>query len=274
MLHSVVNPCKQDAFQLSEVEIDEFTFHYSVYEPPHIQNDIITINRQYAADHQVRLNQKQCVYVCDFMLLCEGVGVSGTQSEAMLGERTLGGLVLICICLVWGRLAVVVLNDGCMCGACIAMCFANMCRSSWLSVTRWRSQPCWDATRSGCRWGQRLAFVVVPASKQHVCGCGCLRSGVLVCPSTLSVPESLTQHALFAPLVVLKTLPIRVPTYCHCSVCKPFACRMFVIVSHVVSSCLPAHMYTSRPLLKRRETFQTRWHSMAGWQYRASRQRA
>lgn len=53
VLQSVVNPCKQDPFQLSEVEIDEFTFHYSMYEPPHIQNDVITINRQYAADHQV-----------------------------------------------------------------------------------------------------------------------------------------------------------------------------------------------------------------------------
>jgi uncharacterized Rmd1/YagE family protein len=57
VLLTVVNPCKQDPFQLSEVEIDEFTFHYSVYEPPHIQNDIITINRQYAADHQVCLAQ-------------------------------------------------------------------------------------------------------------------------------------------------------------------------------------------------------------------------
>lgn len=55
VLLTVVNPCKQDPFQLSEVEIDEFTFHYSVYEPPHIQNDVITINRQYAADHQVKL---------------------------------------------------------------------------------------------------------------------------------------------------------------------------------------------------------------------------
>lgn len=53
VLLTVVNPCKQDPFQMTEVEIDEFTFHYSVYEPPHIQNDIITINRQYAADHQV-----------------------------------------------------------------------------------------------------------------------------------------------------------------------------------------------------------------------------
>jgi len=54
VLESVVSPCKQDPFQPSEIEIDEFTFHYSMYEPPHIQNDVITINRQYAADHQVR----------------------------------------------------------------------------------------------------------------------------------------------------------------------------------------------------------------------------
>lgn len=29
-------------------------FNYSVLEPPHVQNDVITINKSYAADHQVR----------------------------------------------------------------------------------------------------------------------------------------------------------------------------------------------------------------------------
>lgn len=32
-----------------------FTFHYSTIEPPHIQNDVITLNKTYAADHQVKL---------------------------------------------------------------------------------------------------------------------------------------------------------------------------------------------------------------------------
>jgi len=50
---SIINPCKLEPLELSEIEIDEFTFHYSTIEPPHIQNDIITINQSYAADHQV-----------------------------------------------------------------------------------------------------------------------------------------------------------------------------------------------------------------------------
>ncbi|KAG2443260.1 hypothetical protein HYH02_009333 [Chlamydomonas schloesseri] len=40
---------------LSRYERDEFVFNISVSEPPHIQNDTITINRRQASDHQVRL---------------------------------------------------------------------------------------------------------------------------------------------------------------------------------------------------------------------------
>lgn len=40
---------------LEEPDVDEFVFNISVSEPPHIQNDTITINRRQAADHQVRL---------------------------------------------------------------------------------------------------------------------------------------------------------------------------------------------------------------------------
>jgi len=53
VLMSVVTPSKLEPLELSEIEIDEFTFHYSTIEPPHIQNDIITLNQSYAADHQV-----------------------------------------------------------------------------------------------------------------------------------------------------------------------------------------------------------------------------
>ncbi|GIL62527.1 hypothetical protein Vafri_16738 [Volvox africanus] len=35
--------------------MDEFIFNISVSEPPHIQNDTITINRRQATDHRVRL---------------------------------------------------------------------------------------------------------------------------------------------------------------------------------------------------------------------------
>ncbi|KAG2443418.1 hypothetical protein HXX76_001776 [Chlamydomonas incerta] len=40
---------------LARYERDEFVFNISVSEPPHIQNDTITINRRQATDHQVRL---------------------------------------------------------------------------------------------------------------------------------------------------------------------------------------------------------------------------
>ncbi|GLI71318.1 hypothetical protein VaNZ11_016477 [Volvox africanus] len=40
---------------LARYDMDEFIFNISVSEPPHIQNDTITINRRQATDHQVRL---------------------------------------------------------------------------------------------------------------------------------------------------------------------------------------------------------------------------
>ncbi|WIA14005.1 hypothetical protein OEZ85_002566 [Tetradesmus obliquus] len=52
---TVIGPCKLEPLDLHEIEIDEFTFHYSTVEPPHIQNDVITLNKTYAADHQVKL---------------------------------------------------------------------------------------------------------------------------------------------------------------------------------------------------------------------------
>jgi len=55
IVHAVINPCKVEPLELSDVEIDEFEFNYSLLEPPHIQNDVITINKGYAADHQVKL---------------------------------------------------------------------------------------------------------------------------------------------------------------------------------------------------------------------------
>lgn len=56
---SIINPCRLEPLDLHEIEIDEFTFHYSTVEPPHIQNDVITINKSYAADHQVRCSGYQ-----------------------------------------------------------------------------------------------------------------------------------------------------------------------------------------------------------------------
>ena len=42
VMRSLVAPCLVDALPASEVEVDEFQFHYSLSEKPHIQNDTIT----------------------------------------------------------------------------------------------------------------------------------------------------------------------------------------------------------------------------------------
>lgn len=55
VLATVVNNAKTDPLSPSEVEIDEFQFHYSAHELPHIQNDRIILNKASAGDHQVQL---------------------------------------------------------------------------------------------------------------------------------------------------------------------------------------------------------------------------
>lgn len=70
VVHAVVNPCKLDALEPGEVEIDEFEFNYSMHEPPHIQNDVITINRSYAGDHQVSEVRRRHHSTLRVVLLC------------------------------------------------------------------------------------------------------------------------------------------------------------------------------------------------------------
>lgn len=55
LLGHVVSRCQIDPLPDSEVEIDEFQYHYSAHEPPHMLNDVITINRRQGSDHQVQL---------------------------------------------------------------------------------------------------------------------------------------------------------------------------------------------------------------------------
>ena len=38
---------------LEEHEVDEFEFHFSTGEKSHVQNDTVTLNKKFAADHQV-----------------------------------------------------------------------------------------------------------------------------------------------------------------------------------------------------------------------------
>ena len=58
---------------LAQVEIDEFQFNCSTNEPPHIQNDMITINKRQAADHRVGVMWQTIV---DGSLLSQGYNIS------------------------------------------------------------------------------------------------------------------------------------------------------------------------------------------------------
>lgn len=49
-------PCEENPLPVSELEIDEFQFHYTASERPHIQNDTITINHRFANDHIIKLS--------------------------------------------------------------------------------------------------------------------------------------------------------------------------------------------------------------------------
>ncbi|KAK9814251.1 hypothetical protein WJX72_002986 [[Myrmecia] bisecta] len=56
ILRNVVVPCEENPLPPSEVEIDEFQFHYTANEKPHIQNDTITINHRLSNDHLIKLS--------------------------------------------------------------------------------------------------------------------------------------------------------------------------------------------------------------------------
>ena len=55
---SPVRQCSSllDTLSSCQIQVEELSFHYSANEPPHIRNDIITINRWQASDHQVKLS--------------------------------------------------------------------------------------------------------------------------------------------------------------------------------------------------------------------------
>lgn len=56
VIRNIVTPCLIDPLPQREIEVDEFTFHYTVSEKPHIQNDTITINYRLANDHLIKLS--------------------------------------------------------------------------------------------------------------------------------------------------------------------------------------------------------------------------
>lgn len=56
MLKSLVKPFQHGTLENRELENDEFQFHYTASERPHIQNDTITINHRFAHDHLIKLS--------------------------------------------------------------------------------------------------------------------------------------------------------------------------------------------------------------------------
>lgn len=56
LLENIVKPAAVDPLDDLQVEVDEFLFHYTMSEKPHIQNDTFTINYRYAGDHLVKLS--------------------------------------------------------------------------------------------------------------------------------------------------------------------------------------------------------------------------
>ncbi|PSC74837.1 Sporulation RMD1 [Micractinium conductrix] len=56
VMRMLAGPCLVDALPSSEVEVDEFQFHYTISEKPHIQNDTITINYRLRNDHLIKLS--------------------------------------------------------------------------------------------------------------------------------------------------------------------------------------------------------------------------
>ncbi|GAX82558.1 hypothetical protein CEUSTIGMA_g9984.t1 [Chlamydomonas eustigma] len=55
LVNEVYKTCHVKPYPAHEVEVDNFQFNFSADEPPNIQNDIFTINKRQATDHQVRL---------------------------------------------------------------------------------------------------------------------------------------------------------------------------------------------------------------------------
>ena len=56
MLKTIVRPFQHSTLEHRELEVDEFQFHYTNSERPHIQNDTITINHRFTHDHLIKLS--------------------------------------------------------------------------------------------------------------------------------------------------------------------------------------------------------------------------
>lgn len=56
VIRQLVRPALVDPLPANEVEKDEFSFHYTATEKPHIQNDTFTINYRLASDHILKLS--------------------------------------------------------------------------------------------------------------------------------------------------------------------------------------------------------------------------
>ncbi|GLC65501.1 sporulation protein rmd1 [Pleodorina starrii] len=71
---------------LERYDVDAFTFNISVSEPPHIQNDTITINRRQATDHQVRLAMSHALAQSTKLSVYEERGVARVEESRHLPQ--------------------------------------------------------------------------------------------------------------------------------------------------------------------------------------------
>jgi uncharacterized Rmd1/YagE family protein len=105
VIRGLVAPALVDPLPATEVERDEFSFHYTASEKPHIQNDTFTINYRLAGDHLLKLSishalaqsTKLSVYESRVMAIVEETKdlpeALATVGEIRMGRRQIAQLI-------------------------------------------------------------------------------------------------------------------------------------------------------------------------------------
>ena len=87
MLRALVKPFQHSTLEHRELENDEFQFHYTASERPHIQNDTITINHRFAHDHLLKLSISHALSQSTKLCVFEERVLEIVQSTRDLPER-------------------------------------------------------------------------------------------------------------------------------------------------------------------------------------------
>ena len=87
MLRALVKPFQHSTLEHRELENDEFQFHYTASERPHIQNDTITINHRFAHDHLIKLSISHALSQSTKLCVFEERVLEIVQSTRDLPER-------------------------------------------------------------------------------------------------------------------------------------------------------------------------------------------